>query len=283
MARTDRVLASKKCPSRRRSVPARVQGTSQSGRQRSVIILPGLGNNAADYADLAANLHGDFQPSNVHVIDVARVDWLRNAAGLLDRNYWAGTLKPRPTVDWYLNKVKAKVDLVKESTGGGPISFVAHSAGGWLGRTYLVTMESPEDAGVDCFVSLGSPHTPPPKDVPGAIDQTRGILTWVNAETPGAFHEGVKYVTVCGQCIRGRRFDAEGATFEEKITGQGYKQVCGSADASGDGIVPSRAAHLSGALQINLEGVYHSPIGRGERKWYGDAVIVDEWLEHLHP
>ena len=31
---------------------------------------------------------------------VARWNWLRNAAGLADLNYWRGTLQPRPTVDW---------------------------------------------------------------------------------------------------------------------------------------------------------------------------------------
>ena len=33
---------------------------------------------------------------------VARWNWLRNAAGLADLNYWRGTLQPRPTVDWYV-------------------------------------------------------------------------------------------------------------------------------------------------------------------------------------
>lgn len=36
----------------------------------------------------------------VDVARVSRLDWFRNAAGLLDVNYWRGTLEPRPTVDW---------------------------------------------------------------------------------------------------------------------------------------------------------------------------------------
>ena len=72
---------------------------------RGVLILPGLGNSKADYSDLADALRErDFEPV---VADVARVDWLRNAAGLTDMAYWKGTLKPRPTVDWYLNKARA--------------------------------------------------------------------------------------------------------------------------------------------------------------------------------
>lgn len=32
---------------------------------------------------------------------VTRPDWLRNAAGLRQLEYWTGKLEPRPTVDWY--------------------------------------------------------------------------------------------------------------------------------------------------------------------------------------
>lgn len=66
-------------------------------------MLPGLGNSKADYAELAAEL--EERGFAVEVAEVARADWLRNAAGLTDMNYWKGTLNPRPTVDWYLNKV----------------------------------------------------------------------------------------------------------------------------------------------------------------------------------
>jgi hypothetical protein len=31
---------------------------------------------------------------------VTRLDWLRNAAGLRQVEYWTGKLEPRPTVDW---------------------------------------------------------------------------------------------------------------------------------------------------------------------------------------
>ena len=116
-------------------------------------------------------------------------------------------------------------------------------------------------------------------DVQGAIDQTRGILTHVNAVSPGAFHDDVAYTTVCGTCVTGAALNVE-ASLEEKICGQGYKQVCDSASVAGDGIVPRASAHLEGANQIDLDGVYHSPIGKGSRQWYGD--VVDVWLEHVY-
>lgn len=65
---------------------------------RGVILLPGLGNNDADYAELAALLRQ--QGLAVEVAQVSRLDWSRNAAALTDGNWWRGTLKPRPAVDW---------------------------------------------------------------------------------------------------------------------------------------------------------------------------------------
>ncbi|KAK2991566.1 hypothetical protein RJ640_026069, partial [Escallonia rubra] len=50
-------------------------------------------------------------------------------------------------------------------------------------------------------------------------------------------------------------------TFRARFIGQGYKQVCGQADVWGDGVVPEISAHLEGALNISLDGVYHSPVG----------------------
>ena len=186
-------------------------------------------------------------------------------------------------MDWYLNKLETCIQEARDETSGGPITLLAHSAGGWMGRTYLVEKESPGDCGVDCFVSLGSPHSPPPKEAAGVVDQTRGILTWVNETTPGAFHEGVKYVSICGKYIKGARIDAKEVSVEQKITGQGYKQVCGSSEVWGDGIVPEDSAHLEGALQIDLEGIYHSPLGKGDdKKWYGDSDVVDQWWNNIY-
>lgn len=53
----------------------------------------------------------------------------RNAAGLTDVNYWKGTLKPRPTVDWYLTRVGEAVEAAKRATDGAPITLLTHSVG----------------------------------------------------------------------------------------------------------------------------------------------------------
>lgn len=63
-------------------------------------------------------------------------------------------------------------------------------AGGWLGRVYLLDFGT---AGIDQFVSLGSPHLPPPA---GVIDQTRGILTWW-AGLPLGLLTGLRALLLC--------------------------------------------------------------------------------------
>ncbi|GJP53918.1 hypothetical protein CLOM_g13039 [Closterium sp. NIES-68] len=175
---------------------------SSEGKQpvRPVVILPGLGNNSADYAELVALL--ETQGVAVEVARVARPDWLRNAAGLLQADYWKGTLKPRPILDWYLERVAAAVAAAKKRVPGcSQVSLVAHSAGGWLARLYLAEYGH---ADVALLLSLGSPHLPPPPGAQGVVDQTRGLLTHMQAVSPGAFHAPhVKYVCVSGRYIKG--------------------------------------------------------------------------------
>eukprot|EP00798_Chlamydomonas_sp_ICE-L_P010647 gene10647-12327_t len=137
---------------------------------------------------------------------------------------------------------------LRAEIGDGPITMLTHSAGGWLGRLYLRDFGT---EGVDRFVSLGSPHRPPPIGAEGVVDQTRGILTYIDQESPGAFHE---------EFVKGVGFSAEGP-LKAKFAGAGYQQVCGSSDVDGDFIVPVPSAHLDGALNINLQGAFHSPLG----------------------
>ena len=240
---------------RRHLRAARCLVVSQASSDRAVVVLPGLGNNAADYNKLAEILKNDHS-LHVEIAPVSRLDWARNGAGLLDTAYWKGTLKPRPTVDWYLNRIDAAIQAAKQAAPDVPVTLLAHSAGGWLGRLYMLEYGT-ASLGIDRFVSLGSPHQAPP---PGVVDQTRGILTWISKNTPESFHDDVDYVTIAGKYIQGAPLTGPGG-WQRRVVGAGYQQVCGSADVWGDGVVPVPAAHLQGALQLTLEGVYHSPLG----------------------
>ncbi|CAA0827169.1 alpha/beta-Hydrolases superfamily protein [Striga hermonthica] len=274
---------------------------------RPAVILPGLGNNTNDYDKLALILRDYGVPCVV--ARVSRIDWLRNAAGLLDSNYWRGTLRPRPVLDWYLERVGEAVMEAKELAQGSTLSLIGHSAGGWLARVYLQEFGISD---VSLLLTLGTPHIAPPKGVSGVIDQTRGLLDFVEKHCPKAIYtRDLRYVCIAGRYIQGARLvgsnnrkssstvvqiEQQGsemgtvetstpasATLRARFVGQGYKQVCGQADVWGDGVVPEMSAHLEGALNMSVDGVYHSPVGSDDemRPWYGSPAIVEQWIHHL--
>ncbi|KAF7845075.1 GPI inositol-deacylase PGAP1-like protein [Senna tora] len=294
------------------------QASPPSSTYRPAVILPGLGNNSGDYQKLIQTLNDKYGVPTV-VAKVSRIDWLRNAAGLVDPNYWRGTLRPRPVLDWYLKRVHDAVQEAKELTEGETLSLIGHSAGGWLARVY---MEEFGTSHISLLLTLGTPHLPPPKGSPGVIDQTRGLLNYVeNNCSKAVYTPQLKYVCVAGRStttcryIEGARFFGQSnpeiesavpingsqpfpeaaimnasstsapvtATFRTRFVGQGYKQVCGQADVWGDGVVPEVSAHLEGALNISLDGVYHSPVGSDDelRPWYGSPSVLEKWVEHL--
>ncbi|KAK9827302.1 hypothetical protein WJX81_002605 [Elliptochloris bilobata] len=262
---------------------------AQRGEQQTqgVVLLPGLGNSAADYNALAASLKE--RGLIVETAEVSRLDWARNAAGLTDVNWWRGTLSPRPTVDWYLKRVHASVEAVKQGCGGGPVTLVAHSAGGWLARVYLLGYGT---AGITRLVTLGAPHLPPPAES-RFVDQTRGILTYVSQACPGCHHAELAYITVAGKWIQGSGLLQRGASVLQRVAGASYQQVCGRADVWGDFITPVESAHLEGATQLTLPGVFHTPIGavspttgqviKLPRPWYGSPGVLERWIDVAIP
>jgi hypothetical protein len=61
--------------------------------------------------------------------------------------------------------------------------------------------DKPVNGVISGFVSLGSPHLPPP---PPVMDMTRGALTYVDQNFPGAFlkDQGIWYATVAGKAVQ---------------------------------------------------------------------------------
>ncbi|XP_041001786.1 uncharacterized protein LOC121247510 isoform X3 [Juglans microcarpa x Juglans regia] len=254
---------------------------------RPAVILPGLGNNSSDYKKLEATLNEQYGVPTL-VAKVSRLDWLRNAAGLVDPNYWRGTLRPRPVLDWYLKRVDEAVLEAKElaqdashwfrcqlmvgngssSLTGGTLSLIGHSAGGWLARVY---MEEFGLSDISLLLTLGTPHL----YIQGApffgssIANVESVIPNDNAE-----------VAVVNDVDTSA---SNATTLRARLVGQGYKQVCGQADIWGDGVVPEVSAHLEGAYNITLDGVYHSPVGSDDasRPWYGSPVIVEKWIHYL--
>eukprot|EP00667_Euglena_gracilis_P009037 EG_transcript_9178 len=250
-----------------------------------IVILPGLGNCTEDYDSLKAALLRRGAP-RVEVLPVTRPDWLRNAAGLADPAYWKGELEPRPVLDWYLDRIDAVLEAVKED-----VTLIGHSAGGWLARVYLgPALDHPNQQRVKRLVTLGTPHLPAAPES-GAPDQTRGLLNYITREYPGAFHPEIEYVSVAGKHRKGAFFwedpaqdpDCNGTRFEKFIVGAGYWTVCGTLEVWGDSIVPVQSAVLPASKAIVLQGVYHSPLGdeARAREWYGSEDNIDKWAEAL--
>lgn len=46
---------------------------------------------------------------------------------------------------------------------------------------------------------------------------------------------------------------------------------------TGDGIVSVDYAHLPGAVQLTLDGVFHS-INAPNDYWYGGEAVIDKWM-----
>lgn len=281
MRRTTFSFYNRKISSRRRSTRTFI---SASNDKPAVVILPGLGNATEDYEEFKEELSSrGFVATSI--AQVARPDWLRNAAGIVKPSYWKGTLKPRPTVDWYLERINNAIEEARNaSENKDEVVLLAHSAGGWLSRVYLESEDYANAKWVSKVISLGSPLNAVPLDVPGVVDQTRGILTYVEANCLSPKSLGIEWICLAGTYKTGvKEFSRE--RFSDFIVGQGYKQVCGTADARGDGITPVESAQLQleGVENIILEGVFHTPVGSNneDRPWYGTKRILDTWVSKI--
>jgi pimeloyl-ACP methyl ester carboxylesterase len=264
-----------------------------------MVILPGFGNNSADYlsppgdgdAALAAAL--ERRGFRAHVLALERRDWFRVGRMLLSRAYWRSSCTTAEGYQWYLDRVEAAVAAARAESGAARVVLVGHSAGGWLGRAYLGQhLESlgGSDSGggaVAALVSLGTPHTPPPAGS-GAKDMTGGALTWLDARWPGAHFagRGVRYIAVAGRAVQGDR-GASSRTLPG-YSHSAYSQVCGEGHGvEGDAVVPLGSALLAGAEHVVIDGVLHSMsrVGTFEEpsgeRWYGSDDVVDLWLRQL--
>jgi len=245
-----------------------------------MVLLPGFGNNAADYIQGLPARRGQERPPsicenlaergvNLAVLPVERTDWARGILGrVASGSFWAYEETPATLFGWYLQLVDEVVRAEVERTGERVV-LVGHSAGGWLARAALAdgtwmgegtTRSRDLVAGL---VTLGAPHFPPRPDTP-LKDMTRGALSQVDSCYPGAFlkSEGISYVTVCGTGLSNPT---------------GYEQVTGFRGGDGDGVVPLEAAHLEGALQLTLPGCFHSVTF--PTSWYGSPQFLDVWLK----
>ncbi|MCS7293199.1 MAG: alpha/beta fold hydrolase [Gloeomargarita sp. SKYBB_i_bin120] len=216
---------------------------------KPVVLLPGYLAGWEPYTDLvkAARAFG----VDLHVVPLRWWDWLPTLGG-------------RPVTP-ILEALDQTVRRVQQQYGGEKITLIGHSAGGWIGRIYLgdKPYEGRVWAGVERverLLTLGTPHRSQER-------WTRRNLEFVNTAYPGAYYPQVTYICIAGHAVQGRPW-----TF----TYESYRLTVGQGDVWGDGITPVAAAHLEGAMNLTLTGVWHSP--RSPGPWYGAPDVLPQWL-----
>lgn len=282
------------------------------GIDTPVVLCPGFGNDRIDYVEplqqpADVGLVSVLQRrgfSNVHIVPVARGDWVRVAGGLLDvPAFYTNTALPTGRgYGWYIQRLKDTVNEAYEASGGQRVLLLGHSAGGWLARAAMANglwdLEGDVRTAdrICCLTTIGAIHQPP---VDCGTCVTHGALAYTDREYPGALlaNEGIAYVSVGGDAIRGNdkvadndtrqtqadRVDAtRGEGSQARVAFTSYKAVCGNGYTTGDGVVPLEWTQLPGAKHLTLDGVLHSINEAGTTlptdRWYGSEGVIDRWL-----
>jgi len=229
-----------------------------------IVLMPGYLAGAIEYHQLEQSLHQ--YGCQIFTVPLRRWDWLPTLGG-------------RSMVP-ILRQLHQTVQTALEQTSRDRVNLVCHSAGGWIARIYLGEKPYcihgdvlPDTVGlwnarftVASLITLGTPHTSQER-------WTRRNLDFVNNNYPGAFYATeIPYICVAGKSVFGQQW-------RSWLAYNSYLQTCGAGDCWGDGITPIVAAHLEGATNLTLDGIWHSP--KGDRLWYGSLEAVEPWIQHL--
>jgi len=245
-----------------------------------VVIVPGFLKGASSYRGLANALESSGCVADV--APVSHLDWYPTLAG----RSFSALLQ---AIDYQLQESCDK--------HGRQAALVAHSAGGWLCRILLGDeMYNGQQFGrsslVHTLVTLGTPHSSLEAYPFGRVPESRAgeradlpesakgrSLQFANHFYPrGDSFPGTRIVCVAGKSVQGvdhsvadlvTAGDLRPQRLNEFFAFSSYKTSCGRGDVWGDGITPLECAHLPGAENIVLEGVFHNP---GTPGWYGDAL-----------
>lgn len=250
-----------------------------------VIVCPAQFGTLKDYQELVDELQARGHPTVV--APLAFTDWLRLIPASLTTEYWTGELSPDVALPFYYEALEKAAAQLAEQYPGKKVQLVAHSIGGWIARAYLGQLPaSKRDATFSALVTLGTPHAPPPEGLFRTIDQTRGLLAFVEERYPGAFHESLRYMTVGSTAQRGALPGSGQGLIAGSLAFASYLPLCGDGGVDGDGITPIGCAHLDGAEQRTVDAFHIAFVpGSGTRlngtPWYGSPDIIGEWADFL--
>ena len=228
------------------------------------VILPGFFAGAREYRQLEGDLEAAGHPTRIVPLT------LRS---------WFPTVGGRPVTP-ILTALHETVERTLREYSCSKVNLIGHSAGGWIARIYLGSTPYCNRvwAGserVSTLIALGTPHRSQER-------WTRRNLDFVNTTYPGAFHPTIKYVCIAGKSTFGEKapwWQPQHWNTSKWLAYSSYELTGGNGSCWGDGITPIEAAHLDGALNLTIEGAYHSP--RGARFWYGSPEALHHWIEYL--
>ena len=259
-------------------------------RKRPVVICPQqFGGKPGDYTTLIDDLRQNGHP--VYLARISWLGWLSIIKSVPTAAYFKGELEPSKALPFYMDAINDAVQRMHTNEGDeSEYALLSHSIGGWVARSWLGEIAD-EGLRNRCkkFVSLGTPHLAPPEDsIVSKVDQTRGLLKYINDKWPGAYYSpSIEYTCVATNGVTGK----VGFDLDSLLAFTSYLALGGDGNVDGDGITPISSAILEGANKIIVgnNDVYHAdilpnPIGARntkliECKWYGDNM--SEWIEAL--
>lgn len=221
------------------------------------VILPGYLAGAQDYLPIADQLRA--QGKAALVVPLQWWEWLPTVGGR--------SIAP------ILVKLDATIKQAKAEFATDRVNIIAHSAGGWIARIYLGDQPYYGQAWqgrshVAQLVCLGTPQR-------SLEPWTVKNLGFVNETYPEAFYSDVDYICVAGNAVTGAK---NWRNLAQWLAYSSYELTIGTGESSGDGITPIAAAHLQGATNLTIDGVYHSP---RSGTWYGTPAVLSQWAAYL--
>lgn len=279
--------------------------------RRPVVLCPAQFGTPADYEDLVVDLRE--RGLQLYPAPLSRFDWLKIVPSTLTKEFLTAELRPGKTLGFFYEALDQALDAVERDFGPNvSVSFLGHSIGGWVARSYIAEVlgEAQARNRVRALVTLGTPHNPPPDGSPAAaLDQTRGLLKYINGRFPSGWPLEPTAVT----CVAGRGTESppcaeaffnasrlsDGSLWdsslsrskllEEAVALSSYFPLSGEAfGVEGDGLIPVQTALMPGCRSVMLDDCNHAgfvPLpGPSLRlpasyKWYGD--FVDSWASFL--
>lgn len=256
-------------------------------RPQAIILFPSQLGTMYDYDDFQKNVQKESN-LKMYITPLERLDWPLGLVGsFFTKEFIEGRLEPSKTLAFYFRRVDEAVEQALAENPTAELVLLSHSIGGWVARAWLSEWASSEvKERVRVLISMGSPHNAPPSD--SGIDQTRGLLTYINTKFPGSHEKNVKYVSVIGRAVRGGVGSVEGNFAERFLAYSSYSVLCGDGGSEGDGIIPIATATLAGAENIVIDNARHSnfiptPFRQSiflsdDTFWYGSPSVLGSWL-----